>query len=113
MHHVVKTPSAADSLYLHPLEMFLGVALLWVSTGLWVLIVGPVNVYAFAWMFFVYSILNVVIHSGLELPAFPFAPINYLAERHQRHHLSMTAGNFASVSPIFDWLFRTEVRSRD
>lgn len=113
VHHVVRTPSAAESLYLHPLEMFLGVALLWVSTGILVAIAGPLSVYSFAWLFVVYSILNVVIHSGLELPSFPFAPINYLAERHQRHHLSMNAGNYASITPIFDLLFRTESKRVD
>ncbi|MCA9667847.1 MAG: sterol desaturase family protein [Myxococcales bacterium] len=113
VHHVVKAPSAIDSLYLHPLENFLGLALLWACAALVGVVVAPISPYAFVWSFALYSVLNIAIHSGLRLPSFPFAPINYLAERHQRHHDSMKATNFASVSPLPDLLFGTEVeRSR-
>ena len=111
VHHVVKTPSAADSLYLHPIETTLGLSLLWICAGLVVAVAGPLSIYSFGWAFFVYSMLNVVIHSGLRLPAFPFAPINYLTERHQKHHVGMNAKNYSSVTPTFDLLFGTEVRS--
>jgi sterol desaturase/sphingolipid hydroxylase (fatty acid hydroxylase superfamily) len=111
VHHVVKTPSAADSLYLHPIETTLGLSLVWICAGIVTAIAGPVSIYSFGWAFFVYSMLNVVIHSGLKLPAFPFAPINYLTERHQKHHVGMNAKNYSSVSPTMDLLFGTEVRS--
>jgi sterol desaturase/sphingolipid hydroxylase (fatty acid hydroxylase superfamily) len=111
VHHVVKTPCAADSLYLHPVETSLGLGLLWACAGLVVVVAGPVSIYSFGWAFFVYSTLNVVIHSGLRLPAFPFGPINYLTERHQKHHVGMNAKNYSSVTPTFDLLFGTEVRS--
>ncbi|MBW1907876.1 MAG: sterol desaturase family protein [Deltaproteobacteria bacterium] len=94
VHHVVKTPSAADSLYLHPIETTLGLSLVWVCTGLVVVVAGPMSIYSFGWAFFVYSMLNVVIHSGLRLPAF-----------------GMNAKNYSSVTPTFDLLFGTEVRS--
>ena len=109
VHHVVKAPCAIDSLNLHPVETFLGMALLWACTIMVALIAGPVSVYSFAWAFTVYSLLNIIIHSGLELPPIPFAVINYLTNRHQKHHRGMQAKNYASVTPIFDILFSTEV----
>ena len=109
VHHVVKAPCAVDSLNLHPLEAFLGMALLWACTAMVALIAVPVSIYAFALAFTVYSLLNITIHSGLELQPIPFALINYLTERHQKHHRGMTAKNYASVTPIFDVLFGTEV----
>lgn len=110
VHHAVKAPSAIDSLYLHPLENFLGLALLWASAALVALAAGPLSGYGFAWAFALYSVLNIAIHSGLRLPAVPFGLFNYLAARHQGHHEGMKAQNFASVSPLPDLLFGTEVR---
>ena len=111
VHHVVKNPSAVDSLYLHPVENFLGLSLVWACTALVAALAGPVSVYSFAWAFVVYSLLNIVIHSGLRLPSIPFGPVNYLTGRHQKHHLSMKAKNYSSVTPIFDLIFGTEVKN--
>ena len=71
VHHVARFPTAVDSLYLHPVETFLGLAVLALCT----FVVGPVSSYSFAVIFLVYSQLNIVIHCGLELPAFPFGPL--------------------------------------
>ncbi len=62
VHHRAKNPSALESFYLHPLELLAGLSLLMGSTWL----VGPVDTSAFAVAFFVYSTLNIVIHSGLS-----------------------------------------------
>lgn len=106
VHHVVRNPSAVDSLYLHPIETFLGLGLLWATTGLLVLIAGPVSVYSFGWAFAVYSVLNVVVHSGLQM-RFPGSLASHLATRHDKHHAHMKAGNFASVTPLWDYLLGT------
>jgi sterol desaturase/sphingolipid hydroxylase (fatty acid hydroxylase superfamily) len=103
VHHVVRHPNALDSLYLHPIETFLGVALLMLCT--W--IVGPVHVATFAGVFAVYSFLNILVHSGLDLPFFPFRAVSYLARKHDTHHTSMRGGNFASITPVCDLLFGT------
>jgi sterol desaturase/sphingolipid hydroxylase (fatty acid hydroxylase superfamily) len=102
VHHAAKYPVAMDSLYLHPAETFLGIALLMACTYA----VGPVHVYSFAAAFFVYTQLNIVVHCGLDLP-FPFRALGYLANKHDKHHASMRAGNFASITPLPDWLFGT------
>src|SRR5207248_4016722 len=59
VHHEVHNPTAMESFYLHPIELFAGLALLISCT--WV--VGPVSIYSFAVVFFVHSTLNITVHS--------------------------------------------------
>jgi sterol desaturase/sphingolipid hydroxylase (fatty acid hydroxylase superfamily) len=101
VHHTAKFPTALDSLYIHPLETLIGLTLLFAS--LW--LVGPVSVYSFGLIFLVYSQLNILLHSGLRLPG--LGPLNAMHEKHDRHHVSMKRGNYASITPLPDLLFGT------
>ena len=103
VHHAVRNPNAFDALYLHPVETFVGLALLMICT--WAL--GPVSVGTFAVAFFVYSALNIVVHSGLDLRCFGLRTLSFLARKHDTHHTSMKGGNYASITPIWDILFGT------
>lgn len=103
LHHTARFPRALDSMYVHPIEMFLGVVLLLSCT----LVVGPVPLGAFAVAFLVWSLLNIVVHCGLDIRVFPLSWFGTLARKHDTHHVSMRGGNFASITPIFDWLFGT------
>ncbi len=103
VHHTVRNPTACDSLYMHPIENAIGLLLLMLCTYA----VGPVSIYSFAGVFFVYSLLNIVNHTGLDLPFFPFRTLGALARKHDRHHVSMRSGNYASITPLFDVLFGT------
>ena len=103
VHHTVRYPTAYDSLYMHPLENAIGLILLMLCTFL----VGPVSVYSFAGVFVVYSSLNILNHAGLDLPFFPFRTLTALARKHDKHHVSMRSGNYASITPLFDLLFGT------
>jgi sterol desaturase/sphingolipid hydroxylase (fatty acid hydroxylase superfamily) len=103
VHHTVRYPAAYDSLYMHPLENAIGLALLMLCTFL----VGPVSIYSFAGVFIVYSSLNILNHAGLDLPFFPFRTLTALARKHDQHHVSMRSGNYASITPLFDLLFGT------
>ncbi|MBC7171741.1 MAG: sterol desaturase family protein [Polyangiaceae bacterium] len=99
MHHVAKHPIAIDSLYLHPVENFLGLALLHICV--WA--VGPVSLYAYGGLLFVYTQLNIIVHAGLDLPG----PLGHIARKHDKHHASMRAGNYASITPLPDLIFGT------
>jgi sterol desaturase/sphingolipid hydroxylase (fatty acid hydroxylase superfamily) len=103
VHHAVRHPHAIDSLYLHPVETFLGVALLIACC----VVVGPVHPATFCVVFAAYSFLNILVHSGLDLPFFPMRALSYLARKHDVHHTSMKGGNYASLTPLFDRLFGT------
>jgi len=103
VHHRIRTPYAVDSLYIHPVETMLGLGLFLFCT--W--IVGPVSIYSFGVCVFVYSVLNLFIHSAFHIPVFPFKTLTSLVDNHDTHHTSMKAGHYASISPVFDILFRT------
>jgi sterol desaturase/sphingolipid hydroxylase (fatty acid hydroxylase superfamily) len=102
-HHTVKFPTAIESLYVHPIENMLGVGLLMLCLAL----VGPVSLPAYAVILASYSWLNIVIHSGLDFRAAWLRPIAFMVRKHARHHSSMRAGNYASITPLPDILFRT------
>ncbi|MFT6397749.1 MAG: sterol desaturase/sphingolipid hydroxylase (fatty acid hydroxylase superfamily) [Bradymonadia bacterium] len=103
VHHKIRTPYAKDSLYIHPVETLLGVGLLMACT----LIVGPISVYSFGASFFVYSVLNILIHSAFDIPIFPFRWLSALSRNHDTHHHSMKGGYYASISPLWDLVFGT------
>ncbi|MFV8752799.1 sterol desaturase family protein [Nannocystaceae bacterium ST9] len=103
VHHTNKFPTALESLYGHPLENFLGVGLMLTCTA----IVGPVSLPAFAVIFATFSWLNLLIHSGLDFRWPGLRVFGFMARKHARHHASMRAGNYASITPLPDLLFRT------
>jgi sterol desaturase/sphingolipid hydroxylase (fatty acid hydroxylase superfamily) len=103
VHHRARTPSALESFYLHPLELLAGLFLLLFSTYL----LGPVHSHAFVAAFFVYSTLNIVIHSGLDFPHPLLAPVGFLVRKHQVHHLDDFGKNYSSLTPLPDLVFGT------
>jgi sterol desaturase/sphingolipid hydroxylase (fatty acid hydroxylase superfamily) len=106
VHHRIRTPYARDSLYIHPAETIAGVGLLLLCT--WA--VGPISVWSFGGVFLIYSLLNIFIHSAFHLPFFPFRWLSALPAHHDAHHTSMKGGYYASITPIWDLVFRTARR---
>jgi len=105
VHHRARFPSALDSLYQSPVELLSGLGLLMVVTA----VLGPIHWAAFVGIFFFYSTLHIVIHSGMIFPHKAFALVNWLTMKHHRHHLNKHGHNFASVTPLPDIVFRTVV----
>ncbi len=103
LHHTVKHPTAIEALYASPLENALGLATFFISTA----IVGPVSQVSFLLLVAIYSWLNIIIHCGLAPERGILWPLGYMARKHDRHHKSMKAGNYASITPLPDWLFGT------
>lgn len=101
VHHRARNPSTLESFFQHPIELLLGLGLLFACIA----VVGPVHVLTFQIVFFVYSNLNIVIHSGLVLPW--GGPINFLTKKHHVHHQDDFAKNYASLTPLPDRLFGT------
>ncbi len=106
MHHRARNPSALESFYLHPVELLVGLALLFLSTFLVGLVV-PVHPYAFVAAFFVYSTLNILVHSGLDSGSKWLFPIDFLARKHHVHHMDDPGKNYSSLTPLPDLLFGT------
>jgi sterol desaturase/sphingolipid hydroxylase (fatty acid hydroxylase superfamily) len=103
VHHEVHNPTAMESFYLHPIELFAGLALLISCT--WLL--GPVSVYSFAAVFFIHSTLNITVHSGLTSRRWWLFPVDHLTQKHYIHHAGNYDNNYASLTPFWDMLFGT------
>jgi sterol desaturase/sphingolipid hydroxylase (fatty acid hydroxylase superfamily) len=101
VHHRAKAPSALESFYLHPVELLGGLFLLFASTWL----IGPVHTYSFLFAFFVYSMLNIVIHSGLDFRHPLTWPIDFLTRKHHVHHFDDFSKNYSSLTPLPDLIF--------
>jgi len=102
-HHEVHNPTAMESFYLTPAELFAGLGLLLGCTWL----VGPVSIYSFAVVFFIHSTLNITVHSGLVSRRLILWPIDLLTHKHYVHHAGRYDSNFASLTPFWDILFGT------
>ena len=102
-HHEVRNPTAMESFYLTPAELFAGLGLLLACT--WLL--GPVSIYSFAVVFFIHTTLNITVHSGLMSKRLLLWPIDHLTHKHYTHHAGSYDNNFASLTPFWDMLFRT------
>ena len=103
VHHRARFPHAMDSLYQSPVELFAGLGL-FIAV---VLLIGPIHWMVFVTLFFLYSTLHIVIHSGMIFPHRAFAVINDLTMKHHRHHLTKHGHNFASVTPLPYYVFGT------
>lgn len=103
VHHSARNPRFIDSLLLHPLETFMGLALFFGSVAL----VGGVHIYTLGVLFTTYTAFNILNHSGVDVPRFPFKTLGVLAAKHDRHHHSMISGNYASITPLPDVIFGT------
>jgi sterol desaturase/sphingolipid hydroxylase (fatty acid hydroxylase superfamily) len=102
-HHEVHNPTAMESFYLTPAELFAGLGLLLACSWL----VGPVSIYSFAAVFFIHSTLNITVHSGLQSKQLLLWPIDRLTHRHYVHHAGNYNNNYASLTPFWDILFGT------
>ncbi len=102
-HHEVHNPTAMESFYLTPAELFAGLGLLLACT--WLL--GPVSIYSFAVVFFIHTTLNITVHSGLVSKWLILWPIDKLTHKHYVHHAGNYDNNFASLTPFWDMLFGT------
>jgi len=102
-HHEVRNPTAMESFYLTPAELFAGLGLLCACT--WA--IGPVSIYSFATVFFIHSTLNITVHSGLMSKRLLLWPIDHLTHKHYLHHAGDYNKNYASLTPFWDMLFRT------
>ncbi len=106
VHHRTSHPTAVDSLYLHPLETVAGVVVLLASMAA----VGPLGTGAFIAAAISHSLVNVLVHANLHTPARLAWLTNHWSARHDAHHSD--GGNFATITPLWDWLCGTAARSR-
>lgn len=102
VHHRVRSPTSAQSIFLHPLELIGGLGLLVLSIA----VLGPISAISFLLIFMLHSVANVVTHANLCIPHPAFRAFNALAARHRAHHQKLRC-NYASLFPFWDRAFGT------
>lgn len=109
VHHQARTRvSSADSLLLHPLEAFIGIALFFTVTAVLALILGgPFSIATIIICNVIYTQINQINHTRIDLKGFPYSTLSWIATSHDSHHINMHKGNFATITLLYDWLFRT------
>lgn len=109
VHHQARSRvSSIDSHLLHPWEIFIGIALFYLVTLGYAMVVGqPFQVATIVLTSIVYTQLNQINHCRIDLDGFPWRTLNWIAMKHDAHHLDMHKGNYATLTLLYDWLFGT------
>lgn len=107
LHHQARKPSHIDAYYVHPLETFIGIALYMGTVILLGVFMGPFHVVALGITFLIFTQLNIVNHTHVDLPYFPFKTLSWITAKHHVHHENMHKGNYATITLLYDKLFGT------
>lgn len=107
VHHQRRNPCRGDSAYLHPIETCMGLALYGLSIAALAAMMGDFHVVTIIITWIAFSEINQHNHDLQEEERFPFKYLKYMSYMHHVHHARFTAGNFATISLLYDWMFGT------
>jgi sterol desaturase/sphingolipid hydroxylase (fatty acid hydroxylase superfamily) len=108
LHHQAHTPTYVDALYVHPLETTIGLVLFLGSIPLVALASGaPLSAWSMAVATLIFTQLNTINHTFVNLPQFPFRTLSNITWVHAAHHVDMNRGNYATLTMLYDRLFGT------
>jgi len=108
LHHQARTPTHIDALYVHPVETIIGLGLFLLTIPLIGILTGaPMNAFSMAVATLLFTQLNTINHTYVNLPYFPFKTLDYVTGVHAAHHVDMDQGNFATLSMVYDRMFGT------
>lgn len=109
VHHQQKNPCREDSNFLHPLETCMGLGLYGASIAVLGWLMGDFHILTIIITAIVFSEINLHNHDLMEADTdrFPFKYLKYMSFMHHVHHSRFVAGNFATISLFYDWLFGT------
>lgn len=109
VHHQARSRvSSIDSHLLHPWEIFMGIALFYLVTTSIALVQGhPFHFSTIVITSIIYTQLNQINHCRIDLDSAPWKTLNWIAIRHDAHHLDMHRGNYATITLLYDWMFGT------
>lgn len=106
VHHLVRAPTARESMYVHPVEFVAGLVLLFLAVAA----LGGVHVVSYLVALVPFQLINVVIHCGLEFRSFPLRLLNRWSRDHHGHHGVDVNRNFGQFTLVWDRLFGTVLR---
>jgi sterol desaturase/sphingolipid hydroxylase (fatty acid hydroxylase superfamily) len=108
LHHQAHTPTHIDAFYVHPLETTIGLVLFLGSIPLVAVATGaPLSAWSMAVATLLFTQLNTINHTFVNLPDFPFRWLSNITWVHAAHHVDMNRGNYATLSMLYDRLFGT------
>ena len=107
LHHQARDPSHIDAYYVHPLETLIGIALYMGTIVGLAFLMGPFHALSVAVAFVIFTQLNIINHTRVELPRFPFRTLTWITRKHHVHHENMQKGNYATITLLYDRLFGT------
>lgn len=107
VHHRQHNPCRADSSYIHPLEVALGLGLYVATIFVLSRFMGPFHVATIIVTWVAFSQINLHNHDLWTADRFPFRYLNTMSRMHHNHHAKFTGGNFATISLLYDWVFGT------
>ena len=109
VHHQARSRvSSIDSHLLHPVELIMGIALFYIVTTAIALLSGQAfQASTIIIATVIYTQLNQINHCRIDLHSFPWKTLNWIAIRHDAHHLDMHKGNFATITLLYDLMFGT------
>lgn len=107
VHHQARHPTFIDAYYVHPVETFVGVALFLGSLALLAAVLGPFHVITVIITSVVFTQLNIINHTYVDLPYRPFRTLSWITAKHRVHHENMHKGNYATITLLYDKLFGT------
>ena len=108
LHHQARTPTHIDAYYVHPLETAIGLILFLGSIPLVAALSGaPLGAWSMAVATLVFTQRNIVNHTFVNLPYFPFQTLSTITQVHAAHHIDMSHGNYATLTMLYDRLLGT------
>lgn len=107
VHHQARKPTHIDAYYVHPVETFIGIMLYMGSVPLLAPFLGPFHVSTIMLTFVIFTQINTINHTFIDLPHFPFKTLSWITAKHHVHHENMHKGNYATITLLYDKLFGT------
>lgn len=107
VHHQARNPTYLDAHYVHPFETFVGLALYMGTIVLLAAVIGPFHVATMVLTYLIFTLINQINHTYVDLPYFPFKTLNWIVHKHHVHHQNMHMGNYATITLLYDKLFGT------
>lgn len=107
VHHQARSPSHIDAQYVHPLETFIGLVLFVGAVAGLAPFTGRFHVATLVASFLVFSQVNILNHTKVQLPEQPYRLLTWISAKHAVHHENMRKGNYATITLLYDKLFGT------
>ena len=107
VHHQARNPTYLDAHYVHPFETFVGLALYMGSIVFLAVVMGPFQIATIVLTYLLFTLINQINHTYVDLPYFPFKTLNWVVAKHHVHHENMHKGNYATITLFYDKIFGT------